>query len=466
MKSLLTILCVCVSCVVVVAEEFKAGAGAVDITPETGTPMAGYYVERASQGVHDPLMAKAIVISDGQSKAALVALDLISTTQTVVDQAREQIEKETGIGPRNVMISATHSHTGPVLSGSKRYDAIMGPSPLSATFTARLPGLIAEAVKKAEASLTNANVSFGAGREENLGFNRRFHMRDGSIGWNPGKLNTNIIRAAGPTDPTVAVVCFDAGTKPLATYVNFPMHLDTVGTMLFSADYPYTLAQCLARVKGPEMLTVFTIGCAGDINHVNVNWADRQRGDVEAARIGTILGANVLRTFERLTPVTNTQVRVSTEKVRLPLPKITYDDIAEAEKVVARLSSKEQPAPKFLEQVKAFQVLDVKNKEGEPYEVEVQVIAIGQEIAWVSLPGEIFVELGLSIKNGSPFKQTIIAELANGSIGYIPTRRAYTEGNYEPVSARCAEGSGEMLVESAIRQLRNLHGMPSSAPGQ
>jgi neutral ceramidase len=74
--------------------------------------------------------------------------------------------------------------------------------------------------------------------------------------------------------------------------------------------------------------------------------------------------------------------------------------------------------------------------------------------------------LGLSIKNGSPFKQTIIAELANGSIGYIPTRRAYSEGNYEPTSARCAEGSGEMLVESAIRQLRALYGtaQPSTAP--
>jgi hypothetical protein len=86
------------------------------------------------------------------------------------------------------------------------------------------------------------------------------------------------------------------------------------------------------------------------------------------------------------------------------------------------------------------------------------VISVGDDLAWVSLPGEIFVQLGLSIKAGSPFKQTMIAELANGSIGYVPTKVAYPQGNYEVVSARCAEGSGEMLVDAALKQLRELFG--------
>jgi hypothetical protein len=75
----------------------------------------------------------------------------------------------------------------------------------------------------------------------------------------------------------------------------------------------------------------------------------------------------------------------------------------------------------------------------------------------VSLPGEIFVELGLQIKRGSPFRQTMIAELANGSIGYVPNRVAYSQGNYEVVSARVAEGSGEKLVDSALKQLGVLY---------
>ena len=100
--------------------------------------------------------------------------------------------------------------------------------------------------------------------------------------------------------------------------------------------------------------------------------------------------------------------------------------------------------------------LDVVGRKGKPWEVEVQVIAVGDDTAWVSLPGEIFVELGLRIKQDSPFRNTIIAELANGSIGYVPSRRAYAQGNYEVVSARCAAGSGERLTDAAIKLLNDL----------
>ncbi len=84
------------------------------------------------------------------------------------------------------------------------------------------------------------------------------------------------------------------------------------------------------------------------------------------------------------------------------------------------------------------------------------MIGLGRELAWVALSGEVFVELGLSIKAASPFQQTHIVELANGSFSYIPNRSAYAEGNYEVVSSRCAEGSGEMMVSAAIRMLAEL----------
>ncbi len=446
------------------AQEFKVGAAWVEITPKLGTPMAGYYSERGAEGVHDPLKAKAIVLQSGDTRAALVSVDLISTLRSTVEEARRLIEEQTGIPAKNIMLSATHSHTGPIFSGSRRYDAIGGSHPLAQEFTYSLPALIARAVSDAHAKLAPARASYGAGMEEGLAFNRRFHMRDGSVGWNPGKLNTNIVRVAGPTDPSVSVVCFrDPKDQPVALYVNFPMHLDTVGGMHFSADYPFTLSEALARAKGRDLLTLFTIGCAGDINHINVSLPSRQTGHEEAARIGTILAANVLRTFDRLnTNIAPGPIRVSSEIVRLPLPEIEPDDLEKARAVTAAIDSKVQPVPKFMDQVQAFKVLDVEARKGQPQEVEVQVIALSRELAWVSLPGEIFVELGLSIKAGSPFKQTMVAELANGSIGYIPTSRAYSEGNYEVVSARCAQGSGELLVASALRQLRAL--FASAAP--
>jgi hypothetical protein len=84
------------------------------------------------------------------------------------------------------------------------------------------------------------------------------------------------------------------------------------------------------------------------------------------------------------------------------------------------------------------------------------VIALGDDLAWVAVPGELFAELGMEIKRRSPFKYTIIVEQANGSVGYVPTKRAYAEGNYEPTTARCAAGSGEMIVERAAKLLNQL----------
>ncbi len=83
-------------------------------------------------------------------------------------------------------------------------------------------------------------------------------------------------------------------------------------------------------------------------------------------------------------------------------------------------------------------------------------MALGSEVAWVGLPGEIFVELGLSIKKRSPFAHTFVIELANENIGYVPDRRSYAEGNYEPESSRCAAGSGERLAEAAVKLLQEL----------
>jgi neutral ceramidase len=438
------------------AADLRVGTAAVDITPPDATPMAGYYHERGADGALDPLRAKAIVLEQDGVKTALVALDLVNTIRAHVEQARILIEQQTGIPAGHVMISATHSHTGPVLSTrNPRTDLFGGQNPLAIDYATRLPQFIADSVRQANDRLAPARVSTAAGVEEGLAFCRRFHMTDGTVGWNPGKLNPRILRPTAPTDDEVPVVYFDTPKgQPLATYVNFALHLDTVGGTRWSADYPFTLAECLARAKGPDMLTVFTIGCAGDINHYNVRSSMPQKGPEEAARIGTILAANVLRSYERLEPLTNSALRVSHQIVKLPVVAVTDAQLTKARDVVKRLAATGERRPAFLDQVDAFKALEVEARQGQPFEVEVQVIAVGDELAFVSLPGEIFVELGLAIKHGSPFKRTIIAELANGAIGYIPTQRAYLEGNYEVVSARVAAGSGELLVESALRQLR------------
>jgi neutral ceramidase len=445
-------------CVTESRAELRAGAAVVRITPDQPMPMAGYYSTRLSTNTHDELYARALVMEQGGVRAAFVVCDLISLPRTVVEESRTILGRITQVPAANVMISATHSHTGPVLdTGTSRQAADAADMGIVRQYTAGLPTKIAAAVRLAEAALQPALLSVAKVREEHLSHNRRFHMRDGTVGWNPGKLNTNIVRTAGPIDPEVSVLYFASRPgRPIATFVNFAMHPDTVGGLEFSADYVFALTRLLAEYKSANMVTLFANGACGDINHIDVRWPGAQKGHAEAARLGTILAGNVLKAYPKLEPVTGAVLRVRSELVELPLPSVQAHDVDAATRVVGRIGTKSPP--KFLEQVHAFKVLDVAARHGRPHTVEIQVIAFGKDLAWVSLPGEIFVELGLQIKRESPFRHTVIAELANGAIGYIPTARAYDEGNYEPVSARCARGSGEILVRTAVKLLKDAYG--------
>jgi hypothetical protein len=445
------------------AGTLRAGAASVAITPPPGTPLAGYYSPRAADGVHDDLHAKALVVEVDGRRAALVALDLISTNRDLVVEARKRIEAATDVPGDAAMISATHTHTGPLLySATQRDVALGGSSDLARAYMESLPGKIAEAVRQAEAKLAPARLKVAHGEESSIAFNRRFHMTDGSVGWNPGKLNPKILKAAGPIDPDVPFAVFEAAEgddagKVLAVYVNYAVHLDNVGGARISADMPATLARSIALFAGDDAVTLWTAGCCGDVNHIDVAWPAPQHGHENAARMGVILAGAVLRAWPTLRAVEVDSLGVASTIAELPLPEITPEAVTEAESVARRHGEGSTPAPSFLETVNAYKVLDVSDREGKPQQVEVQVITLGDQLAWVSLPGEIFVELGLAIKQDSPFPNTIVAELANGAIGYIPTRRAYTQGNYEVVSARCAAGSGEILVDTAVRMLKSLY---------
>jgi neutral ceramidase len=438
------------------AGDLHVGASAVPITPPPGTPLAGYYDPREATGVLDDLYSKALVIEQDGVKVAVVVCDLLTLPRPTITAARRLIEEQTGIPGANVMIAATHQHTGPVVARESARDRLDGgASAAGLRYTESLPALIAASVKEANAKLAPARLSAATGREENLSFNRRFWMRDGTVSWNPRKQHPDIIHPAGPIDPDVGVLYFDTPqSKPVATFVNFALHPDTTGGLGISADYPGVLARLLAEIKGAEMVTVFANGACGNINHRDIKWADAQKGVAEARRIGTALAGAVAKTYPRLVPVAPAALQVRREIVKLPLAEINADDIAKAEEVMKRLGDAKTT---FMEKVKAFQVLDVAARRGEPLEVEVQVIALGRDAALVSLPGEIFTELGLAIKKASPFAHTMIVELANGSIGYVPNKSAYPEGNYEVVSARCAEGSGEMLMAAAIKMLHEIH---------
>src|SRR5690606_22057119 len=246
------------------------GVASVPINPPPGIGLAGYYHPRGNEGVLDDLHAKAMVIDDGETAAAIVVCDLIAMPRWIVEEARRITERETAIPGAHVMIAATHTHTAPVLYRSwSRDDSDGGSSPTAREYSAQLPDLIARAVKTARENLKEVRLFAGREHEEKLSSNRRWWMRDGSVGWNPGKRNPELVRPAGPIDPEVGVFyaeTADREARPILTFVNFAMHPDTTGGTRVSADYPGVLARLLALCKGPDMLTLFANGTCGNLN--------------------------------------------------------------------------------------------------------------------------------------------------------------------------------------------------------
>jgi neutral ceramidase len=432
------------------------GAAAVMITPPLGTPMAGYYYVRGAEGVHDDLYAKTLVIEKEGTRVAIVSCDLIEITAELAADIRLLAEASTGIPADHIMISATHSHTGPViLSPANMYGTDKRVRELLAAYMSALPGLVAKSIILANDGIRPASLSFGKGYEETISFNRRFFMTDGTVGWNPGKLNPMIIKPAGPIDPEVGVLYVESAEgKPLSTLVNFALHLDITGGLEISADMPYTLSKILGSLKGEDMVTLFGQGCCGNINHINVKSGKPQKGHAEAERIGTVLAGEVIKTYTRLEPLEVDAIRARSEVVALHLAPFSENDLEKAREITLKFG--ERNAAPFMEMVNAFKIVDVFERKGKPIDAEVQVFTLGDDFAIVSLPGEVFVELGIYIKERSPYPGTMVLELANGSVDYIPDRKAFMEGNYEPVSARCAPGSGEILVERVLEILNEM----------
>ena len=440
------------------AAEFAAGVAAVDITPPVGYRMSGYFYERLSTGTLNPLHAKALVLKDGRERAALVFCDLIGVKLEISSQARKLASEKTGIPAANILVAGTHSHTGPLYAGALRkylHDravAKSGSDPQEAVdYPAKLVAGIVQAVVEADAAAKPARLAAGTTEQLGLAFNRRFHMKDGTVRFNPGPLNPDIVRPAGPIDPQMGIILVRdaADAKPAAALVNFALHLDTTGGTLYAADYPYFIEQTLRETLGERFSLLFATGTCGDINHVDTTKKDRPKSDV----IGRTIAATVREHLEGLKAIAAPALAVRSETLEVPLQTYTPEQLAKAREDMPKVGTRQIP---FLQEVEAYKIIGLEQRGGRTMPLEVQVFRLSRDVAVVCLPGEVFVELGLAIKQASPFATTLVVELSNDCPEYIPTRKAFAEGSYETVNSSIAPGGGERLVEAAVRLLKAL----------
>jgi hypothetical protein len=243
--------------------------------------------------------------------------------------------------------------------------------------------------------------------------------------------------------------------------------------MEWSADYPFFIERAVRESLGANVVSLFGLGCCGDINHVDPAAQERNKTDF----IGNALGATIRECLPQLKPVEQARLQVRSATVPLPLRGVTEEEAKRAAELLGAVRNGVKA--EFFDQVTAYRnvMLDqlrhptpyVSPMEhiswgasrtwqgiGDSLPVEVNVITLGGDVAIVCLPGEVFVDLGLAIKQASPYPTTLVIELSQAvETIYIPTRAAYAGGSYEVANSTLQPGGGELLVEAALRLLRD-----------
>lgn len=436
----------------------KVGVAEVGFTPPPGLPLMGHIREDyAARGTHDPLRARALVAANGAgARVALLTLDLCMLNRSQARMMREHIASHSTLLPENILIAATHTHAGPAA-----VSLYQTPAAGEADVAAFLQQA-AEAAIQADQRLQPAVLQAGHTSESSLSFNRRLRCRDGQTHMNWEALAPGfVLDCLGPIDPEVSVLTVEDGYAPAAGLVNFGLHPAILDyeNWLYSADYIGYLDEALRRIVREDFTTLFFNGCCANVNHLNyADPSSPRRGYPTAQRAGYVLAAAVAQALRARVPVAGDTIGVSRELVELERFHIPDSLYAEAKRFL-ETGRPDQTAGMDGLDVKAGAPLWVRMREqqAQPDRVEVMALRIGP-VGVVALPGEVFCEMGLAIKHASPAQHTLVIELANDAVGYLPPREAYAQGGYEvtPGATAFAPGCAEKLAQSATRQLEAL----------
>ncbi len=414
------------------AAQLEVGTASADVTPDPGGRMYGYGARGAepSRGVHDPLVARALVAFDGRTKVALVTLDLGYVDTDVTSRARAAVAD--AIGLNDVLITASHTHSGPALAAGGQTTELQ--------YADELVQAITSAVVEADANRTRAKLAAGWGRLEE-GHNRRRVLPDGTVEMRWANRDR---RPTNPVDHTIGVLAFDTlAGAPIATLVNFACHPVVLGpeNLELSADYPGSLVAMVDRLVGGQ--TMFLQGAAGDINPFWDKTPPAEGAFEESQRMGEALAREVLRVRADVTGYEDTPwVSLHRDVVALG-PRW---DIGDA-------------------RVQAGVGTDAIARFERERDAEIATLLFGPSVAIAMFPGEFFVEHGLQLKQQSMVRHTLFVGYANGHAGYFPTIRAAAEGGYGADSSTIVElGAGEHLVNRALINLHFQAGKLSALP--
>lgn len=425
-----------------------AGFSKVCVTPSIGAPLAGFAARQdVSAGIHDDLYARALVLSNERATVALVSVDVLALPSEFISTVRARIQAQTPIAPDMVMIAATHTHAGPVT-----ITTFFNPDEsVDSMYMEHLAGAITECVSAAWRDRFPARVGIGTGRVEGVGVNR--HSPD-----------------QRPIDEEIGIIKVeDEEQRTRAVFINYACHPTVLGpdNLLITGDFPAFAIEQIEAALGEGGFAMFVNGTQGNISmgHSSelsaIGVITPGRTFERAAQLGQRLAGATLGALAAIQ--TSPTLALGGARMSVGLPLKTYPPVEQTAKALRRADERLAELGSYqaegaeLRRAKSEQlyasITNFYAKEASAItdgclRIELQGVRVADAV-FMAVPAEVFVEIGLRLKKSSPHK-TFIVGLANGYIGYLPTREAHSVGGYEVVSAKCQPDSADILIEKIV----------------
>jgi len=443
---------------------FRAGAAAVDISPTTfPVIVSGMFLEREATRLGDPVMSRALVLDDGQTRLAIVVVDSLMLSRELLDETKELAAEQTGIPTTRMLISATHTHSAPSAMGALGSRADPG-------YQRMLPSRIAKSIEIAAGRLQPARIGWAVVQDSRHNHCRRWIFRPDRLQESPfGERNVRAhmhpphqspdhVGPAGPadTDLTLLSLQTQAG-QPLAVLANYAMHY--FGSAPISADFCGRFGGSLAKQIDAQPTELPFVGIMSQGTSGDSMWPDysrpRRKITIEeyTNEVAKVAGA-AYRTIEY-----HDWVPLGMAEASLKLRRRT-PDAARLQWAKAVLDQMKQEQPRSKDEVYSREQLYLHDQP--QVEIKLQAVQIG-ELGITAIPNEVYGITGLKLKAQSPLAPTFNIELANGAQGYIPPPEQHALGGYTTWPARSAglEISAEpRIVETLLQLLETVSGKP------
>ncbi|QJX01301.1 neutral/alkaline non-lysosomal ceramidase N-terminal domain-containing protein [Frigoriglobus tundricola] len=417
------------------APAFKAGVATKIITPTEPVWMAGYAARtRPADGkIHD-LYAKALCLEDSTGKRiVLVTTDLIGIPRALGDLVAAEVEKAHGITRDELILSASHTHCGPVIREnlSDMYPLTIDDAVKVEAYTEQLRVALVAVIGASLKDRKPVDLKYGAGKAT-FATNRRESTAQGVvIGRNP----------AGPVDHTVPVLVAEgAGGKPVAIVFGYACHNTTLDGMQWCGDYA-GFAQLAVEKAAPGAVGMFWTGCGGDAN------PNPRRKRELCEQHGKELAEAVTGALKAAQPITGT-FATGYEKIALK-----FESVPTKQQLGADLLSKTLAVRRRAERL--LKELEVGGKIADTYDhYPVQAWRLGDQVLLVALGGEVVIDYLLRLKKDVPTSRALwVMGYANDVMAYIPSARVLKEGGYEADSSQIyygMPGKWSPAIEDAI----------------